>query len=468
MPLLAPLVPPPEPFQVEGIEGESPTVVLDGETIAVKTALREESGRRDLLALLSLANQGKLKLISSAKRLAPKSLALLREHLADGDFAVDFGDEDDSLLCFGLLVFAQQAKLLTSSGTLTAGGQRYLATEDPALLLDAFEHWSEHGDFDAVTRIGAIRGLRARGLILTPPAERNQHIVEALSWCPTNVWITLWDFYRAIKIWHFDFDIEQGGLDRLYVAGSGYSYNQYGGWASKQNGWLLTNGLYINAVLWETLATIGALDIAYAEDAAGVFPGEAHYYDEEIFSRYDGLVSFRINPLGAYLFGQADAYAPSQALDTALFTTAGDGRITLLPGAALAAAHHAQLAQIGDAVEGGYQLSLPKLLALLETKPNLDLPRSFLEQRNRGPLPQGVVDLFRRAEEDSQALKIQSRALIIRARSPEVADAVLNDPAARKLVRRLDAQTLLILDTRENALRNALRALGYGLRGMRG
>jgi hypothetical protein len=147
---------------------------------------------------------------------------------------------------------------------------------------------------------------------------------------------------------------------------------------------------------------------------------------------------------------------------------ADDGCITLLPGAALTAAHHAQLAQIADAVEGGYQLSLPKLLALLETGPNLDLPRSFLEQRNRGPLPQAVLDLLSRAEEDSRALEIHSNALIIRVRSQEIADAVLNDPAAGKLVRRLDARTLLIPAGRETALRNALRALGYGLRGKRG
>ena len=126
-------------------------------------------------------------------------------------------------------------------------------------------------DFDAVTRLQALRGLRARGVRLTPPAERNQHIVEALSWCPAGVWIAVADFYRAIKIWHFDFEIEQGGLDKLYVGYSGY--NNYGEWAPVKDKWLLTNGLYINAVLWETLGSIGALDIAYVEDAEGTFPG---------------------------------------------------------------------------------------------------------------------------------------------------------------------------------------------------
>ena len=386
MPLLAPLVPEPDRFRLEGVAAETVAVTIGGEQIPCTIARREEPGRRDLLALLSLANQGQLLFNSSGSRLTPRGVELLRGQLAEGDFAGNTIDEP--IICFGLPMFALQAGLVTRQGKLTAAGTRYLASEDPDLLLDAFEHWSETGDFDAVTRLQAVRGMRARGVRLTLPAERNQRIVEALSWCPAGVWIALQDFYRAIKIWHFDFEIEQGGLDKLYVGYSGY--NNYGEWASVQDMWLLTNGLYINAVLWETLAALGALDIAYLDDAEGMFPAEPYFYDEANFSRYDGLICFRINPLGAFLFGQADAYNPARPVDEALFSVAADGRITLLPHAALSAAHHAQLAQIGDIVVGGYQLSVPKLLALLETAPNLDQPRTFLDQRNSGPLPSAI------------------------------------------------------------------------------
>jgi hypothetical protein len=462
MPLLAPLVPEPERFRLEGFAAERVAVVVHGEQIPCEIAVREDPGRRDLLTLLGMMNQGALKLNSTSSRLMPKSVALLRQELVAGDFAPDAAGADESITCFGLNIFAQQAGLLTYHGKLTEMGLRYLTTEDPGLLLDAFEHWSENGDFDAVTRIEAIRGLRSRGIRLTPPAERNQRIVEALSWCPTGVWVSLGDFYRAVKIWHFDFEIERGGLEKLYIGYRGY--NNYGEWAPYQSQWLLTNGLYINAVLWEILAAIGALDIAYLEDTEGMFPAEVYAYDEPIYSRYDGLMYFRINPLGAYLFGQADAYVPSQPLDAELFSVAVDGRITLLQQAPLSAAHQTQLAQIADAVDGGYQLSVPKLLTLLESAPNLDLPRTFLAQRNRGPLPATVVDLLRRVEEDSRALQIQSKALTIRVRSDAVAQAVLNDPVAGKIVRRLDERTFLIPANKETALRNALRDLGYGLR----
>jgi hypothetical protein len=55
--------------------------------------------------------------------------------------------------------------------------------------------------------------------------------------------------------------------------------------------------LYTNAVLWEYLGSIGALDLLY-------LPPEVVEYD----SLYEGLIFFRINPLGAYLFGQAGEY----------------------------------------------------------------------------------------------------------------------------------------------------------------
>jgi hypothetical protein len=41
----------------------------------------------------------------------------------------------------GARVFALQAGLVTRQGKLTAAGTRYLASEDPDLLLDAFKPW---------------------------------------------------------------------------------------------------------------------------------------------------------------------------------------------------------------------------------------------------------------------------------------------------------------------------------------
>lgn len=460
MPLLAAIAPPPDPFQISGISSEPPQVMLHKQPVPQTIALREENGRYDLLIFLGLCARGDLKLSSTSLRLTPKSVTTLLAQLTMGDF-IDFAEKaDDTILCFGLTTFAFQAGLIDSQGQLQELGKRYLATEAPGLLFEALENWSEANAFDEITRIKCIRGLRTRGLRLTRPAERRQKIIEALSWCPTGVWIKMDDFYRGLKIWHFDFEIEEGGLDKLYI-GTGSYYRD--AWASSHSQWLLTTGLYVNAVLWETLASIGAIDIVYAEDGEDIFPAEAYTYDDSVYSAYDGLLYFRINPLGAFLFGQAGAYTPTRTADEALFALSPAGHVALLRPQELSVAHRAQIEQMADPAGAGYQLSVVKLLQALEVSATLETQRAFLAQRHRGPLPAEIVALFDRVETDSKALTIQAKSLTIRVRSAEIAQKVMDDPVAGKIARRLDDRTLLIPASRERAFRQALHLVGYGL-----
>jgi hypothetical protein len=461
MALLAPIVPLPERFQLTG----SPDVpdVLDesGEAIEIFVAEREIAGLHDLTLYLALLSQGSLKLSSSSHRLTPKSLETLVAGLQQGDLFSDVEKAEDAILPYGLTVFCDQSGLTTYKGTLNELANTFLATNDAHLLLEAFESWAEEGGFDEIERIQAIRGVRSRGIRLTSPASRREKIMEALSWCPTGVWISISDFYRAIRVWHFDFDLENG-TDKLYV---GYRGNQrwYEAWAPAESQWLLTTGLYINTILMEYLAAIGAIDIVYTYPEYETFPGQAYNYDELTYSRYDGLLYFRINPLGAYLFGQADGYESSQPPASALFSIAPDGSISLLQPNEVSAAQQAQLDQVTENEGGRYRLSVPKLLSVLESSTDLEIQRNFLSQNNRGELPVEVIALLEKIEADSKALRITTKSLTIQVRSAELAQQILADPKAGKIARQLDDRTLIIPASRETAFRNALREMGYGL-----
>src|SRR5215216_4643185 len=72
------------------------------------------------------------------------------------------------------------------------------------------------------------------------------------------------------------------------------------------------------------LGAIGALDLIY-------LPPEETVYD----SLYEGLIFFRINPLGAYLFGQAGEYASPRPLGDPLFSIDSELVLTLDDPAAL-------------------------------------------------------------------------------------------------------------------------------------
>jgi hypothetical protein len=375
---------------------------------------------------------------------------------------------EDTIRPFGLAVFAKGAGLITSYGRseLTERGRAYLNSQEPELLLEAFETWTRESVFDEITRLDAVKGVRSRGIRLTKPGMRRERIVEALSWCPVDVWIDIAEFYRALKIWHFDFQIEEGGIEKLYV---GYRYGgsrYYEPWASSQDMWLLINGLYINAVLWEYLAVIGALDIAYLP------PGEVDFeaslysdFDEAYYSRYDGLFFFRINPLGAYLFGQADDYRATTAGDAPLWRVGADRLLKLPDPARLTPVIKAQLDQIA-APEGedAYRLDVQKLLLAVEQGADLESLRDFLARHCVEPLPPEVSSWLDQVYSASRAFSVETPMLRIRAASDDLVQFVLADPELGKFCQPLGKRGLVIPASRETRFRNRLRELGYGVR----
>jgi hypothetical protein len=331
-------------------------------------------------------------------------------------------------------------------------------------LLDAFETWADESSFDELDRIPAIRGRRSRNIRLTTPGARRARIIEALSWCPVGMWIAVEDFYRAIKIWHFDFNLEEGDEENLYI---GYGKEViYHGWADQADQWLLTRGLYINAILWEYLGAIGALDLLYLHPEDADFPAEAYYFDDETYySRYDGLKYFRINSLGAYLFGQAGVYTPPQKESQAYYSVTEALQIAVHEPLALTPNLRAQLAQIAvDEGGGRYRLDTQLLLTALADGHNADDLADLLAQGAGGPLPPEVVAWFDEVKTNSQAFSLGGEAYFVKTETAALAQMALADPTLGKFCRLLDAKTLIVPANRTTALRNRLKELGYGLK----
>jgi hypothetical protein len=463
MPLLEPLMPEPDRFRLEGQAKlpEGLEIWKDYPPAPIVTVETEETGRRDLLLFLALLDQQAIRLNSQKTQLTPKGVEVLSSKLNISDTDTETHSAQKAIRAYGLTTFAM-ASGLVSRGNLSKLGREYLTTEDPELLLEAFHQWTESDDVDEIFRIDAIKGFRARGTKLTRPSTRRERIIEALSWAPVGEWIAVLELFRAIKIWHLDFDVEEGRTENLYV---GYRYERYQSWSTPRDMWLLINGLYIQVVLWEYLSTIGAIDIAWVDAEESVFPADTHYgYDEDFYSAYDNLLAFRITPLGAYLFGQAGEYALPTVASAPLFQVQADGLIRLQKGAEITQAHRGLLEQVARPEEGDYRLDRDRMLLLLESAPNFAQPLAFLEQRNKGPLPQETLDLFRQVEEDSHAFKVTSTMVRVRVRSAELAEAVMKDGAVSKTAQRYDSRTLLIPENKKTTLRNALRALGYGLK----
>ncbi len=467
MPLLADRVAPPDPFQITGQADAPRTVTVRGEELPLTRLDTEKTGLSDLLAYLHLASQGEIRLTKAGRRITAGSARKVLPNLTEGDFFAlpDQPRAADTLRPFALDVFTREGGLVSSrrtSATLTQKGHALWQTRDPELLLAAFERWTHEGGFDELSRITAISGQEASKTRLTPPARRREQIAEALSWCPAGVWISVEEFLRALLIWHFDFDVEQTDYSHLKLgASSGYDH----GWSGRDY-WRIVNGLYVQTVLWEYLGTIGALDLLYVPAEEMVLDVETYYgYHGEVFSPYDGLVSFRINDLGAYLLGQAPDYAPLRPSREVLFSVEEDRTLTLHEPDALTPHLRMQLDLVAEPLEedGRYRLTSQRLLAALEAGRDGEELAAFLTRYHDGPLPAAVTEWLERLQENSRLFRRGRQALFIKVKRKELVDQVLDDPVLGRFTHKMDAKTLVIPASREARFRSRLRELEYVL-----
>jgi len=467
-PLLAELVPLPERFQVEGL-ANTPKAVDDPDLdpIDLICAETEPAGRHDLLAYLRLVSQGQIKISSVSSRATMASIRKIAKSLLEEDFLPlpEKYRASDTIRPFGLDVFGQESGLAAKARgrnelQLTKAGRDYYQTQDPRILLAAFESWTQKGDFDELSRVSALKGQNARRTYLTHPATRREAVIEALSWCPVNVWIDIQDFYRALKIWHFDFEVEATPYTNLYV---GYQDN---GTLYGDNYWPVVKGLYTNVVLWEYLGSLGALDLLYLYPEEAELAVASYYYDDDgsYYSLFDGLKYLRINTLGAYLLGQAADYVPAIPLDRAIFAVTGDLRVTITQPDAFTPNDRNLLELMAAPLKNGqYRLDLKRLLTALEEGNDLDHLADFLENKHSGPLPEEVPAWFKKARYNSQVFKTGGQALFIKAKSADLAEMVLTDSVLKKFCKAVDQKTLVIPANREKAFRARLKELEYTL-----
>ena len=460
-------VPRPEPFKVEGLS-HAPLSVKHGKhdlkLIRVET---ESIGQEDLRAFLSLVESEKLRV--STRTFLPLAAAVKKilPVLSEGEYAElpEAAKPKEFVRPVGLTVFALNGGLAKHAPSLsndpmmlTDRGRRWLRTQDPQLLLDAFETWTASDSVDELDRISAIRGLRSANTLLSPSYSRRERVIEALSWCPTGVWIDIEEFFRAIKIWQLDFPVELTAYSNLRV-GSGNYWGEY--WGDATSYWRITHGLYVLVVLWEYLATIGAIDISYLP------PDEAEYdtrtyFDELYYSLYDGLRYFRITDLGAYLLGQESAYAPPSQARPPFLHIDRDLVVHIVAAEHVTPADRLALEAIATRMtDGSYRIDLASLLEALDARRDLQDDLHRLTQWHAGPLPEELIALVADARARGEAFATPQPAFTVQVTDPALAQLVVEDAKLKRYCRLAGDRTIVIMGNRERAFRTRLQELGY-------
>lgn len=238
-------------------------------------------------------------------------------------------------------MIVQAGKLAQLSGKrlqLTKAGRRALSGPAADTIRGLWSKWTKTTIHDELSRIDCVKGQTGKGKRgLTALATRRDAVSDALTDCPKQHWIATDEFLRFMRASGNDFAVTRNGWN-LYIGELQYGSLGY------DNGVRILEKRYLFCLLLEYAATLGLLDVALIPPAGARRDHHSLWGTDDLpyFSRYDGLMFFRINTLGAYCLEMADEYTPAP--------------IEVKP--VLRVLPDLEIAAIGEALEQGDRLAL--------------------------------------------------------------------------------------------------------------
>lgn len=431
----------------------------------------ERAAQRDLVTLLRLIDLGRVGASGKTRRATAAAMRHIDEGLAEGDFYETPAEKPEAreqvigpirahawpwLVQAGRLAEVRGSKL-----ALTKAGHKALGAAPAETLRLLWRRWVGTPLLDEFSRIDDIKGQnggkgkRAK----TAVAKRRPLIAEALTECPVGRWVLFDDFSNYMQAEAFDFEITRDPWT-LYVAEPYHGSLGYDGY----HDWSILEGRYVLCVLFEYAATLGLIDVAYTHPANARRDFMDLWGAEDLawLSRYDGLLYFRLNPLGAYCLGLCDTYEPGVPDARASLNVFPDRRVTVRD--SLMPEERLVLETIAEPeAEGVWRLDYARILKALENGQEVNEFRDFLAARDDQPLPEAVEGFFGNVERGARALTVRGSALLIECADEETAARVAGDRTSAKFCMRAGKTSLVVRTAQETAFRKAVRGLGYGM-----
>jgi hypothetical protein len=481
--LLVTFVPEPPPLTVNADDElpaqiERPHVHLgpyhrkpDEEEVELRVRQTARAALHDVKALLRLVDAGDVKVSDKTRRPSQAALKAIAGVLSEGDF---YGEEDSSdaswdpaadlqMQAFAWPMLLQAAGLVSAAGTrlqLTAVGRK--ATTRPAheVIRQVWDKWQKTTLLDEFNRISVIKGQQAGGRGMTAVAPRRRAVVEVLQKCPVQRWISIEELFRLLKVLTQGFAVTHDAW-KLYIGGQQYGTLGYEG----AYAWETLQGRFVLAFLFEYAATLGLIDVAYIspDGARNEFRDRWGTDDLSCLSRYDGLMFFRINSLGAWCLGLTEEYEPEAIVAERLLKVLANrdvvaGDRPLPPADVLFLERFAERQS-----EAVWHLEAGKILEGVEQGLSVGELKEFLAARSQEPVPQTVDVFLDDLASKTGQLEDQGTARLIECKDTIVAHTLANDRRLRKLCQLAGERSLVFRIVDEAAVRKALRELGYVL-----
>jgi hypothetical protein len=431
----------------------------------------EPAALAELSAVLRLVEAGKVAV--SDKTLMPTATTIkaIRDLLQEGDFydELEAGGELEQeeipgpIRAFAWPMLLQGGKLASLSGkklALTRAGEKALTTPSHETLRAVWQNWIKTTVLDEFRRINAIKGQTGKGQrSFTALSGRRQAIAGALAQCPVSRWVDVDLFFRYMQAAGHDFEVTRDEWS-LYISDPNYGSLGYSYGHSK---WPILQGRYVLCVLFEVAATLGLVDVAFIPpghartDYRDMWGTDDHFF----LSRYDGLLFFRLTPLGAYCLGHTDTYTPARIEPRSFLRVLPNLDIvvteTAFPkGDALVLDFYATRTS-----ERVWKLEATGLLTAVEQGRSVSELQEFLEARSDTELPSTVTRLLTEHRERAERLKERGTATLIECSDPKLLELIVHDPRTKRHCYPAGDRHFVILPGSDTAFRKALRQLGY-------
>ena len=443
------------------------TKTTDTEPVPLAVRETERAAVRELLSVLRLVDGGKVAVSDKTRRPSAAALAAITALLEGGDFYADapspakwYDENAGPIRAFAWPLLLQAGGRAQLSGTrlqLTQAGRKALTDPPDETLRKLWERWVGTTLMDELSRIECVKGQTGKGKRgLTAVTGRRDAVAATLAACPAQRWISTHDFFRFLRASGHEFAVSRNAWD-LYIGDT-----QYGSLGYDGVGWLLEER-YSLCLLFEYAATLGLIDVAFIPPAGARSDYDNLWGTDDLpyFSRYDGLMYFRITALGAFTFGQTDAYRAPVIVAQPVLQVLPNLEIVVIcedvaPSDRLALDAYAT--RISDRV---WQLHADKLLAAIEAGRALGEIREFLTVRSGLPLPETVVRLLDDLADRSEKLHDRGLVRLIECADPALAALIAHATRTRKHCLRAGERHLVVLTAEEAAFRRGLRDLGY-------
>lgn len=435
---------------------------------AVKTRSMEPIARHDLSAMLRMVESGQILVSDKTGLASTTTLGKIEGTLLEGDYYSS--DEEWSLKAwegsairpiraFAWPLLLQSGGLAKTTGKklqLTPKGRKAIRRPFEDTLRDLYARWRDKGAWDEFRRIDVVKGQTGKGRRMTPPAERRRTIEAGLLECPVGEWFELDELYRYLLAESHHFDVAHDPW-KLYVVDINYGNM---GYASSS----LLNTRYLLVYLFEYLASLGLIDVAYVPPyyARGDYRGLWGVDDLVSFSRYDGLLYVRLNALGAYCLGRTAEYLPNPVKVTPLLRVDDELNITLVrnpdPGERLLLEQYAVVLS-----ETVWRLSQQSMLQAIEKGQDPSIFHGFLRQSAMQDLPDEVSRFFEAIASRESAISDAGPARLLHCDSAALAKMLAEDPATKPHCLHAGGRVIAVPQRAQRAFRNGLRKLGYVL-----